>query len=134
MAYKRPERKHYYDRKAKATIYEIVNPRFHRKSLTLEGVRGTSLPYTSGEFLRPGEKGPRGGRGYLKCWHTLWWAGGRFCEVQSIKDEDGKYHREFVPVTKKVWNRWDASEGTFQLVDGVLVNDIAEKDENGNLY
>ena len=37
MAYKKPERRHYYDRKVGGTVYEIVGSKFHRKVQTLEG-------------------------------------------------------------------------------------------------
>lgn len=120
---------HYYDRKAKATIYEVIDQRFHRKTQTLQGVRGTSLPYTWGSFLRPGMEGPRGGKAYKKCWRTVWFADGRFCKVASVKDDDG-WHREFVPLTETVWNRWDEDEGTHRIVNG----ELAMLDDNGNAY
>ena len=141
MAYKKPERRHYYDRKVGGTVYEIVGSKFHRKVQTLEGVRGTLLPYTTGEFLRPGETGPRGGKAYLKCWRQTWWADGRVCAVKNVcvqertETSDPVYKRMFVPIDGTVFNRYDHDEQTYTLVDGVLVESLAAgRDENGCLY
>lgn len=137
MAYKRPERKGSYDRRIKRYVWRIVNPKFHRKTQTLNGVRGTLLPYVFDKpFLRPGETSPRGNPAYLECWRQTWWANGRVCFVknkciaEATDTTPPVFRREFEPVTASVFNRWDTDEPAYTLVNGLPVM----KDENGNLY
>ena len=143
MGYKKPERTGHYDREERCYIWKINNPKFHRKTQVLDGVRGTLLPYVDSDpFLRPGEVGPRGGRAYLECYRQIWWAGGRFCVVKNVclvkpsPLTKGEYVRRFVPADGiTVFNRYDNDDETYTLVGGMpTIAAAAGIDENGNPY
>lgn len=112
-------------------IYPATTPKYYPKQRTVGGERGTLLPYTSGDFLKPC-KGPRGGKAYKRCYRQLWWAGGKVCKIARVLDERGEWHHMFKPFTGGCWNRHDHSEKLIHTIDdGILVKSRPSGKEDG---
>lgn len=108
-------------RDGKYWVWYASNPKHYPRQRTVNGERGTLLPYTTGKFRRY-DVGPRGGRALKECYHQTYWVNGRVCEIKSRKDsEDGDWYKAYVPVSGEIYNRYDPSE-SYALEGGVLVD------------
>lgn len=101
---------------------------FRHETKSIDGERGTLIPYTYKKGTRRAE-GPRGGKAkqefYFRLYNVVRDGENVVCrfrhELLDVTDDGLSYHDWWEPFTGMVWNYYEEEGMSYQLVDGHVV-------------